>query len=96
MDSHRTLFITFLKGTRLADEVLAVRFHGPDVVVVNGRGDTFKGKRPRKLTRIQTYTLVRQEDGRWRIAAFHHTKRKPLMESISHRFAPGLAPAAGS
>ncbi|MFF4713448.1 SgcJ/EcaC family oxidoreductase [Streptomyces eurythermus] len=96
MDSHRPLFTTFFKGTRLADEVLAVRFHGPDVAVVNGRGDTFKGKRPRKLTRIQTYTLVRQEDGRWRIAAFHNTKRKPLMESISHRFAPGLAPAAGS
>ncbi|GHK05694.1 SgcJ/EcaC family oxidoreductase [Streptomyces sp. NPDC003753] len=95
VDSHRTLFTTFLKGTKLADEVLAIRFHGPDVAVVNGRGDTFKNKRPRKLTKIQTYTLVRQDDGKWRIAAFHNTKRKPLMESISYRFAPGLIPAAG-
>lgn len=91
---HRTLFTGFLKGTRLADEVLDIRFHGPDMAVVNGRGDTYKGKRPSKLTKIQTYTLVRQSDGRWRIAAFHNTKRKPLMESISYRFAPGLVPAA--
>jgi uncharacterized protein (TIGR02246 family) len=94
VESHRTLFATFLKGTRLADEVLGIRFHGPDVAVVNGRGDTYKGKRPHKLTKIQTYTMVRQGDGRWRIAAFHNTKRKPLMESLSYRFAPGLVPAA--
>lgn len=94
VDSHRTLFTTFLKGTKLADEVLGIRFHGPDVAVVNGRGDTYKGRRPRKLTKIQTYTLVRQGDGRWRIAAFHNTRRKPLMESLSYRFAPGLVPAA--
>ncbi|GAA3049971.1 SgcJ/EcaC family oxidoreductase [Streptomyces glomeratus] len=95
VDSHRTLFATFLKGTRLADEVLDIRFLGPDVAVVNGRGDTYKGKRPQKLAKIQTYTLVRQGDGKWRIAAFQNTKRRPLMESISHRFAPGLIPAAG-
>lgn len=58
------------------------------MAVVNGRGETFKGSRPRKLTKIQTYGLVRQKDGEWRIAAFHNTKRKPLAESISYRFAP--------
>ncbi|WP_336110355.1 SgcJ/EcaC family oxidoreductase [Streptomyces sp. PTD9-10] len=94
VDSHRTLFTGFLKGTRLADEVLDIRFHGTDTAVVNGRGDTYKGKRPSKLTKIQTYTLVRGSDGAWRIAAFHNTKRKPLMESVSYRFAPGLVPAA--
>ncbi|MDD9381804.1 SgcJ/EcaC family oxidoreductase [Streptomyces sp. ZAF1911] len=93
-DSHRTLFAGFLKGTRLADEILDVRFYGPDVAVVNGRGDTYKGKRPTKLTKIQTYTLVREPDGSWRIAAFQNTKRKPLMEAVSYRFAPGLVPAA--
>ncbi|MEU5547313.1 SgcJ/EcaC family oxidoreductase [Streptomyces sioyaensis] len=95
VDSHRSLFAGFLKGTKLADEVLDIRFLGPDVAVVNGRGDTYKGKRPPKLTKIQTYTLVRQNEGKWRIAAFHNTKRKPLMESLSYRFAPGLIPAAG-
>ncbi|WP_371615416.1 SgcJ/EcaC family oxidoreductase [Streptomyces sp. NBC_00454] len=94
VESHRTLFAGFLKGTRLADEILDIRFHGPGVAVVNGRGDTYKGKRPQKLRKIQTYTLVREEDGQWRIAAFQNTKRKPLMEAVSYRFAPGLVPAA--
>ncbi|MGA5039827.1 SgcJ/EcaC family oxidoreductase [Streptomyces capoamus] len=94
VDSHRVLFGGFLKGTRLADEILDIRFHGPGTAVVNGRGDTYKGTRPRKLTKVQTYTLVRESDGHWRIAAFHNTKRRPLLESLSFRFAPALAPAA--
>lgn len=94
VESHRTLFAGFLKGTRLADEILDIRFHGPGVAVVNGRGDTYKGRRPEKLGKIQTYTLVREDDGQWRIAAFHNTKRKPLMEAVSYRFSPGLVPAA--
>ncbi|GAA1321322.1 hypothetical protein GCM10009647_054260 [Streptomyces sanglieri] len=36
------------------------------------------------------------EDGEWRIAAFHNTKRKPLLEAISFRAAPGLVPPPGS
>ncbi|MCX4982214.1 SgcJ/EcaC family oxidoreductase [Streptomyces sp. NBC_00572] len=94
VESHRTLFTGFLKGTRLADEVLDIRFYGPGVAVVNGRGDTYKGKRPEKLAKIQTYTLVREADGQWRIAAFQNTKRKPLLEAVSYRFAPGLVPSA--
>ncbi|MEV5203444.1 SgcJ/EcaC family oxidoreductase [Streptomyces sp. NPDC053720] len=94
VESHRTLFEKHLKGTRLAGEVLDIRFYGPDMAVVTGRGDTYKGSRPQKLTKIQTYTLVREADGEWRIAAFHNTKRKPLLEAISFRTAPGLIPAA--
>lgn len=94
VESHRTLFAGFLKGTRLADEILDIRFYGPDTAVVNGRGDTYKGKRPEKPSKIQTYTLTRCDDGQWRIAAFQNTKRKPLMEAVSYRFAPGLVPAA--
>lgn len=94
VDSHRTLFAGFLKGTQLADDIQSIRFHGPRTAVVNGRGDTFKNKRPRKLSKIQTYTLIRQSDGEWRITAFHNTKRRPLMESVSYKFAPGLIPAA--
>ncbi|RSN51824.1 DUF4440 domain-containing protein [Streptomyces sp. WAC 04229] len=93
-ESHRVLFAKYLKGTQLADEVLDVRFPAPDVAVVTGRGDTYKGKRPEKLSKVQTYTLVRQTDGQWRIAAFQNTKRKPLMEAISFKTAPGLIPAA--
>ncbi|GAB3183868.1 uncharacterized protein (TIGR02246 family) [Micromonospora palomenae] len=92
VESHRTLFAKFLKGTRLADEVIDVRFPGPDTALVTGRGDTYKGSRPKRLSKVQTYVLVRQADGCWRIAAFHNTKRKPLMEAISFRTAPGLVP----
>ncbi|MDI6409985.1 SgcJ/EcaC family oxidoreductase [Streptomyces albus] len=94
VESHRTLFEKMLKGTRLADEVLDIRFYGPDVAVVNGRGDSYKGKRPDKLSKVQTYTLVRESGGQWRIAAFQNTKRKPLTESLSYKVAPGLIPAA--
>ncbi|WP_432145755.1 SgcJ/EcaC family oxidoreductase [Streptomyces sp. bgisy084] len=94
VESHRTLFAKFLKDTQLADEILDIRFYGPDVAVVNGRGDTYKGRRPRKLSKVQTYTLIRENGSRWRIAAFHNTRRKPLMEAMSYKFAPGLIPAA--
>ncbi|OON82630.1 SgcJ/EcaC family oxidoreductase [Streptomyces tsukubensis] len=94
IESHRTLFATFLKGTRLADEILDIRFYGPDTAVITGRGDSYKGGKPKKPTKVQTYTLVREQDGRWRIAAFHNTKRKPLMEAISFKTAPTLVPAS--
>ncbi|MER5327230.1 SgcJ/EcaC family oxidoreductase [Streptosporangium roseum] len=94
IESHRTLFAKFLKGTRLADEILDVRFYGPDVAVVTSRGDSFKGSRPKKLTKVQTYTLAREADGPWRIAAFQNTKRKPLMEAISFKAAPDLVPTS--
>lgn len=89
--SHRTLWDKFLKGTRLADEVTDVRFLGPDAAVVTGRGDTYKGSRPKTLSKVQTYALVRQ-GGQWRIAAFQNTKRRPVLEAISFRTAPGLRP----
>ncbi|WP_369200270.1 SgcJ/EcaC family oxidoreductase [Streptomyces sp. PU-14G] len=92
--SHRALFAKFLKGTKLADEVLDIRFYGPDVAVVNGRGDTYKGKRPHKLSKVQTYTLVRETDGRWRVAAFQNTQRKPVMEKMSFLFSPETVPQA--
>jgi uncharacterized protein (TIGR02246 family) len=92
-ESHRALFGGFLKGTRLADEIQQIRFLGPDTAVVSTRGDTYKRKRPTALGKVQTYTLLREADGRWRIAAFHNTKRRPLMEAISFFFAPRTRPA---
>jgi len=92
-DSHRALFAKFLQGTRLAHEVVDVRFLGQDAAVLTTRGDTYKGAHPKKLTKVQTYTLVREGD-RWLIAAFHNTQRKSLMESISFRFAPETKPKA--
>ncbi|MEQ0564759.1 SgcJ/EcaC family oxidoreductase [Amycolatopsis sp. NEAU-NG30] len=89
--SHRVLFGKFLKGTKLAHEVLDVRFLGADVAVVTSRGDTYTGAAPKKLSKVQTYTLVR-DGGRWLVAAFQNTQRKPLLERVSFAFAPETKP----
>jgi|UPI00082E89BB uncharacterized protein (TIGR02246 family) len=95
VSSHRILFAKYLKGTKLADEIVDIRFYGPDTAVVTGRGDTYKGGRaPGKPSKVQTLTFVREADGQWRIAAFHNTQRKPLLEAISFMTSPGLIPAA--
>ncbi|PXX63214.1 uncharacterized protein (TIGR02246 family) [Nocardia tenerifensis] len=93
--SHRALFDSFLKGTKMADALLDIRFYGPDTAVVNSSGDIYKAnrKRPEKLSKVQTYTLVRL-DGRWLIAAFQNTKCKKLMQRFTFRFAPDARPAA--
>ncbi|SDD68224.1 SgcJ/EcaC family oxidoreductase [Glycomyces harbinensis] len=92
--AHQALFDKFLKGSVLVDDIADVRFLGADAAVVTSRGDVAKhGGRPAKLSKVQTYTLVREADGEWRIAAFHNTKRKALMEKVSFAFAPATAPA---
>lgn len=91
-ESHRALFQAFTKGTRLAGETISTTFLGPDTAVVVGRGDTYQGRRRPAPTKIQTYTLVREPDG-WRVAAFHNTRRRSLMEAMQFRFAPGTRPA---
>ncbi|MFG1705986.1 SgcJ/EcaC family oxidoreductase [Nonomuraea sp. M3C6] len=88
---HQALFDAVLKGTRMYNEIVEIRCYGPDAAVVIGRGDVAK-KRPSRLSKVQTYTLVREADGGWRIASFHNTRRKPLMEAISFRFVPASAP----
>jgi uncharacterized protein (TIGR02246 family) len=93
-ESHRALWANFLKGTRLADQILDVRFYEPDTTVVTSRGDTYKGQRPKKLMKVQTYILVRESDGHWRIAAFQNTKRKPLFEAIMFRSTPETRPTS--
>ncbi|MFD0594475.1 SgcJ/EcaC family oxidoreductase [Catellatospora coxensis] len=92
IESHRALFRAFTKGTRLAGETISTTFLGPDTAVVVGRGDTYKGDRRPAPSKIQTYTLVREPDG-WRVAAFHNTRRRSLMEAMQFRFAPGTRPA---
>ncbi|MFC4911590.1 SgcJ/EcaC family oxidoreductase [Actinomadura gamaensis] len=95
-EGHRALFGGFLKGTKLTDSYLGIRFYGPTVAIVTTRGDTYEGKpkKPGELSKTQTYTLIREDDGQWRIAAFHNTKRQRVMERISFLFAPDTRPAA--
>ncbi|MEV0184335.1 SgcJ/EcaC family oxidoreductase [Streptomyces sp. NPDC050625] len=97
--AHQALFDSFLKGTRLILEVVDLRFYGTDTAVVVTRGDVRKGG-PKadedlgRLGKLATYTVVREADGAWRIAAVQKTQRKPLMEAVSFRFQPATRPAA--
>jgi uncharacterized protein (TIGR02246 family) len=95
-EGHRALFGGFLKGTKLSDSWLSIRFYGPDTAVATSRGDTYEGGEPKAadLSKTQTYTMVRQADGTWRIAAFQNTKRQRVMERISFLFSPDTKPAA--
>ncbi|GGL22498.1 SgcJ/EcaC family oxidoreductase [Nocardia jinanensis] len=94
VNSHRALFGGFLEGSKLADSFLGIRFLSPDTVVVTGRGDTYTGDVPDELSKVQTYTLVREADGRWRVAAFHNTQRRSVMERISFILSPDTEPQA--
>lgn len=91
--AHQTLFDSFLKGTCLASEVSRIRFYGADTAVVITRGDTYKGK-PGQPSKIQTYTVVRQTDGQWLVAAFQNTQHKKLMEAVSFKLQPKSKPLA--
>ncbi|MFI1241370.1 SgcJ/EcaC family oxidoreductase [Nocardia salmonicida] len=93
-EAHRALFSGFLKGSKLADSFLDIRFYGADVAIVTSRGDRYDRNKPAELSKIQTYTLVREPDGQWRIAAFHNTQRQPRMERISFLFDPATKPSA--
>jgi uncharacterized protein (TIGR02246 family) len=93
VESHRVLFAKFLKGTRLASGISSIRFLRDDVAIVTGSGDTYKKRPPKTPSKVQTLTLARRPGGRWLIAAFHNTRRKPLMESVMFRFAPQTRPA---
>ena len=91
-EAHRALFSGFLKGSKLADSFLGVRFYGDDVAIVTSRGDRYDGDRPKELSKTQTYTLVREADRKWRIASFHNTKRQSVFERVSFLFDPATKP----
>ncbi|AYV25283.1 SgcJ/EcaC family oxidoreductase [Streptomyces sp. CJ_13] len=95
-EGHRALFKDFVKGTKLAASYLDLRFLGKDVAVLTGRGDDYSSGKPglADLSKVQTYTLVRDTDGAWRIAAFHNTQRQNVMERFSFLYSPATAPKA--
>jgi uncharacterized protein (TIGR02246 family) len=90
--AHQALFDSFLKGTRLTIEIIEIRCYGADTAVVVTRGESSKGV-PAKLGKRATYTVVRETDGHWRIAAVQKTQRRRLIEAITFKFAPGTRPA---
>ncbi|MFA7762158.1 SgcJ/EcaC family oxidoreductase [Streptomyces sp. NRRL S-448] len=95
-EGHRALFKDFVKGTALSATFLDLRFLGADAAILTGRGDDYTGAKPgpAELSKVQTYTLVRDTDGAWRIAAFHNTQRRNVMERFSFLYSPATAPKA--
>ncbi|MBF6272678.1 DUF4440 domain-containing protein [Nocardia sp. 852002-20019_SCH5090214] len=91
--AHQALFDSFLKGTRLTVDIVEIRHYGSDTAVVVTRGESAKGQ-AKKLGKLATYTVVRESDGRWRIAAVQKTQRKTLMEALTFRLQPAARPAA--
>ncbi|WP_027502937.1 SgcJ/EcaC family oxidoreductase [Rhodococcus sp. UNC363MFTsu5.1] len=91
--AHQALFDSFLKGTNLTVDIGEIRRYGADTAVVVTRGESSKGT-PKKLGKLATYTVIRDVDGQWRIAAVQKTQHKPLMEAVSFKFQPATRPAA--
>ncbi|MFD8546921.1 SgcJ/EcaC family oxidoreductase [Streptomyces sp. NPDC059649] len=86
VEGHRGLFAGVLKGSRLWAEITGLAFLTPDVALVHARGAVLKGRRTRPGRRalsVQTYVLVREPDGDWRIRAFHNTRHRPRTEALS-------------
>ncbi|MFF0542470.1 SgcJ/EcaC family oxidoreductase [Nocardia thailandica] len=90
--AHQALFDSFLKGTRLTVEIVEIRRYGDAAVVVT-RGESAKGT-PRRPGKVVTYTVIREADGRWRIAAVQKTRRNRLLEAVTFGLQPGTRPAA--
>lgn len=81
---HRYLFDNVLRGSRRVFEgTPRVRLLTPDTAVVIIGGAVVmpwqrRSKKPRRS--IQTYILV-QQDGEWRITAFHTSRVRPIPQS---------------
>ena len=79
--SHEALFDGPLADTGLANHYISLRALTDDVVLLTTRGDTYDDEAPESPSKIQSYTLV-DEGGEWKIATFHNTQRKPIMERV--------------
>lgn len=91
-DMHATLWRKYLKGSRLLGHITDIHFVTADVAVVTSVGRVLKSRfSRRKPDKTQTFVAVRQGTD-WKFAAFQNTKRRPLLEWISSRSDPTLAP----
>jgi hypothetical protein len=87
------LILSLISSLKKINLLRSQCFEEADTAVVITRGDVHKG-RPGRLRKIQTYTVIRQETGDWKVAAFQNTKHKALMEAISFKARPATKPAA--
>lgn len=80
---HVPVFDTWQRGSRMAMEVLDLRFLGPDTAVVLTRGGLGTGRRTPRTDKVQTFVMVREPDGRWRCAAFQNTRKNRLFLAMN-------------
>ncbi|MFG1925032.1 hypothetical protein [Cryptosporangium sp. NPDC048952] len=89
---HAALWRKYLKGSRLLGHITDIHFVTADVAVVTSVGRVLKSRFSRRNPdKAQTFVAVREAGG-WKFAAFQNTKRRPLLEWISTRSDPHLAP----
>jgi uncharacterized protein (TIGR02246 family) len=83
--SHQELFDRFLQGTQLTGHVLSVESLNPDVALIHATGGTImRGKSRPSPERDSIQTLVAVREGtRWRFAAFHNSRVRPIGRSAA-------------
>lgn len=91
--SHAALFDGPLSDTRLENRFLDLQLLTDGVAVLTARGDNYEGEDPGELTKVQTYTLVRDGEG-WKVASFQNTQRQRVMEKIQYLWMPDTRPNA--
>ena len=74
---HQRLLNTFVKGSRLVGKIRNVRFLTPDVAIMHVIGGTIMDGQtdidPERNS-IQTLVVIKDSDGKWRLAAFQNTR----------------------
>ncbi len=73
--SHRHIFDTIYRGSRVSFMLRSIRFVRPDVAVVFARAhlNFDEGNEPREMETRPTLIAVKEE-AKWQIAAFQNTK----------------------
>ncbi|MGZ5426382.1 MAG: SgcJ/EcaC family oxidoreductase [Thermoanaerobaculia bacterium] len=85
LKQHEVIFQTLFKNSTLRQEIVSLKFIGPNVVVVetlnsvSGMPATSPGTAADSKGRLRTRLLqvVARQDGEWKIVAYHNVDVKP-------------------
>jgi uncharacterized protein (TIGR02246 family) len=88
--SHRVIFDTIYKNSRVAFSIRSVRFLGPDVACVFTQSRLgFTDPADKRTIDTRPTLIVARQDGQWQIAAFQNTRisEMPAAASDANRLA---------
>jgi uncharacterized protein (TIGR02246 family) len=85
LKQHEVIFGKIFKNTTLQQDIVSLKFIGPDVAVVetltsvSGMPETAPGTAPDSKGRLRTrlLQLVARQGGEWKIVAYHNVDVKP-------------------